>query len=136
MVKKTLLCLVLLLAVASSAQAGSGPDIQEGQWQITMEMEIPGMPMKMPPATYTQCIKKDDLIPQDEKQNQECVQKNVTVKGNTVSWTVECDVPGGQMTGKGKITYHKDKMEGQMTTQGQGMKMVSHFKGHRLGECK
>ena len=135
MAKKVLLGLVLLLSLVTVAQAGSGPDVHEGRYQITMDMEIPGMPMKMPPTTFTQCIKKQNLVPEDAQQSQECKQKDVTIKGNTVSWTVECDTPNGKMVGKGSITYNNDKMQGQMTTEGQGMKMISHFKGHRIGDC-
>ena len=136
MSKKKYLCiLLLLLFFVSVAYGESTPDIQEGQWQITMEMEIPTMPMKMPPTTYNQCITKKDVIPQGTNQNGACKQNDVTIKGNTVTWVVICDSTGGQMTGKGSITYHKNKMEGTMTTEGQGVKMISHFKGHRLGDC-
>jgi len=136
MMKKTFLTIILMIIVASFAHGGSGPDMQEGLWEITVDLEMPGMPMKMPPNTYTQCIRKDEAIPRNDQPNQECVQKDVSVKGNTVSWTVECTSPGGNMTGQGVITYHKDKMDGRMTMQGQGMNMITHFKGKRIGECK
>ena len=47
-----------------------------------------------------------------------------------------CTNPGGQMTGKGRVTYNNDKMDGSMTMEGQGMKMTSNFKGHRIGACQ
>jgi hypothetical protein len=134
--KKSVVSIMLWLAIVSFAQAGSGPDLNEGMWEITVDLEVPGMPMKMPSSTYTQCLKKDQAIPNDEKPGQECVTKDVTTKGNTVAWTVTCTNPGGQMSGKGMATYHKDKMDGSMTMEGQGMKMVSHFKGHRVGACQ
>ena len=136
MVKKLMASVILWLAVVSFAHASSGPDLKEGLWEITMSFEYPGMPMKMPPNTSTQCIKKDQAIPNNEQSGQECVSKDVTVNGNTVTWTMVCNNPGGQMTGKGRVTYHKDKMDGSMTMEGQGMNMVSHFKGHRIGACQ
>jgi hypothetical protein len=115
MLKKTFLMVVLLLTAVAFAYAGSGPDIHEGLWEITVDFEMPGMPIKMPPSTYTQCIKKNEAIPHNDQPGQQCVQKNVKVKGGTVSWTMECTNQGGKMVGKGVITYHKEEMDGQMT---------------------
>lgn len=136
MVKRVLMSLLVSISLVSLAYAGSGLELNEGQWEITMSVEIQGMPMKMPPSTFTQCIKRDQAIPKDEKPNQQCKTKDVVTKGNTVSWTMVCTNPGGQMTGKGTVTYNQDKMNGQMTMEGQGMKMLSHFKGHRIGACQ
>jgi hypothetical protein len=136
MAKKSLAVMIVWLASIVCAHAGSSPDLHEGLWEITANVEMPGMPMKMPPTTFTQCLKKDRALPMDQQPGQECKTKDITYKGNTVSWTVECTTAGGQMTGKGKVTYHNDKMEGSMSMQSQGMTMTSHYKGHRVGACK
>lgn len=136
MAKKSLAVMIVWLASIVCAHAGSGPDLHEGLWEITVDVEMPGMPMKMPPNTFTQCIKKDRALPMDQQPGQECETKDIISKGNTVSWTMKCTTPGGQMTGKGKVTYHNDKMEGSMSMQSQGMSMTSHYKGHRVGACK
>ena len=136
MIRKIILSAIMLLAVVSIAYGETGPDIQEGLWEITVDIEIAGMPMKMPASTYTQCIRKDNAVPRSAQPDGACTPKDVHVKGNTVSWTVSCDNPGGKMTGKGIIIYHKDKMDGHMNMEGQGMNMTTHFKGHRIGSCK
>ena len=138
MAKKALAIVIVWLASMVCAHADSGPHMQEGLWEITTELEMPGMPMKMPPSTFTQCMRKDHAVPSNAKPGQQCKTKNVSAQGNTVRWTMECTHPGGQMTSKGAITYHRDKMEGSatMTMEGQGMTMTSHFKGHRVGECQ
>jgi hypothetical protein len=135
MAKKALAIVIVWLASMVCAHADSGPHMQEGLWEITTELEMPGMPMKMPPTTFTQCIKKDQMVPMDEKPDQKCKIKDVSTKGNTTRWTVECSEAGGQMTGKGMVTYHGDKMEGNMSMQTQGMTMTSRYKGRRVGAC-
>ena len=50
---------VILFVTLSAMAQGPGPR-RDGNWQVTMEMEMPGMPQKMPPVTLTQCITKAD----------------------------------------------------------------------------
>jgi hypothetical protein len=134
--KSALWIIVVLMALFSPAIAGASPEIHEGQWEITVDIEMPGMPMQMPSNTFTQCVKKDDPIPHRKDPTQSCQAKDVQKKGNTYTWTMECSNPGGKMTGKGMITYEKDKMNGSMTMEGQGMKMISRYKGKRIGQCQ
>lgn len=128
---------IVILAAAVSVQAG--PDMQEGLWQITTTFEMPGMPMKMPPMTHTQCITQDDLVPQARQQpGQECRVSNYKVVGNTVSYDVVCKAEGNEMEGHGEATYSGDSMSGsmQMTMTGQQqMQMTYHYTGKRTGPC-
>lgn len=133
---KWIVLLCFLGLVVSAAHAGSGVNVNEGKWQITVETEVIGMPMKMPASTYDQCIKKDEPIPRQEQPGQECKTSDFKTSGNTVSWTMTCKTPGGDMVGKGKVTYAGDTMDGNMEMETQGMKMKSHFSGKRVGECK
>ena len=112
MMKSALWIMVVLMALFSPAIAGAGPKIHEGQWEITVDIEMPGMPMQMPSNTFTQCVKKDDPIPHTKDPNQSCKTKDVQKKGNTYTWTMECTNPGGKMTGKGMITYEKTVFRG------------------------
>ena len=138
MLKKMVLVTFMLLATCSLISAGTGPNIREGEWKITVNFDMPGMPMKMPPNTYTQCIKKDQPVPKSEKPNQQCDVKDIKTQGDTVTWTVTCMNRGGKMTGKGIVTYKGDKMEGTMTmtTEGQGADFTSQYRGVRIGDCK
>ena len=138
MFKKMVPITLMLLASYSLVSAGTGPNVKEGEWKITVNFDVPGMPMKMPPNTYTQCIKKDQPIPKNEKPNQVCETKDIKTRGDTVTWTVTCNNRGGAMTGKGVVTYKGDKMEGTMTmtTEGEGANFTSHYQGVRIGDCK
>ena len=136
MLKKIFIISAILLFGASAVFAGSDINMNEGLWEITSEVKMPGM--SMPPSTHTQCITKDDLVPQKTQPGQECEVTNVQHKGNTVTWKMECSGQGGAMTGTGRITYNGDSFVGQikMTIPGQSMKITTHMKGRRIGDCR
>ena len=136
MTRIIVLSVAWLVFFTTAVHAGSGPEFREGNWEITVEIEMPGMNMKMPATTYTQCMKKERPVPQNDQPNQQCDIKDVKTMGNTVSWTMVCANPGGTMTGKGKISYDKERMSGTMTMEGQGMQMISTYSGRRTGPCK
>ena len=136
MLKHTIRCVLLVMVLALLACGSSGPDFEEGEWEITVEFDIPGMPVNMPPNSYTQCLKKDNPVPRSEKPNQTCSSSEVKTKGNTVTWTATCTNRAGEMSGTGEITYQKNTMSGTMTMEVQKSAMVSKFKGRRIGECK
>jgi len=81
---------IVLFVFTSTCFADPVPDIREGQWEITTKMEIPGMPMDMPPVKNTQCLTKKDLVPGNFQPGQECTFPETKVTGNTVTWTLEC----------------------------------------------
>jgi hypothetical protein len=133
---KYVICTVLAgLFMAAAAGAGSEPDFKDGQWEITVKTEMVGMPMQMPPLTYTQCMTKSDPVPQSSQPDQQCRVVDMKTQGNTVSWAIKCDDSGSPITGEGKITYEKDRMNGSMKMTAEGMEMVSHFKGRYIGAC-
>jgi len=122
--------------VLLSLPAHAGPDISEGQWEITVKMEIPGMPMAMPAVTNMQCLTTKDHVPWKTQQSDACKLSDSKTKGNTVYWTVKC---GGQnaSTTTGEITYSGDTFEGVMNIETAGApQMTSHIKGKRVGPCK
>ena len=136
MAKKSFLSVVLVIFLFSAAFAGSGPEFREGEWEITVAVEIPGMSMKMPPTTFTQCMRKDTPVPQNDQPGQKCEMTNQKTEGNTVRWTIVCENQGGKMTGTGEVTYEKETMSGTMTMEGQGMRMNSTFSGRWIGPCQ
>lgn len=133
--------LIGILLITSLSIAG--PNMQPGQWEITTTIEMPGMPMKMPPMTTTQCLTKDNLVPKQPSRpgvNQPCEITNSGVNGDTVSWNMRC-ADEGKTEGHGEITYHGDTFEGVIKMisgiSGKGrMQMTLHMKGKRIGECK
>lgn len=132
---------LVFMMMAAPGRAGAEPNMQDGQWEITSTMNMPGMPAPMPPVKQTQCITKKDMVPQTQQKNQECTVTDTKINGNTVSWSVKCSAEGNDMTGNGNITYKGDTFDGtfiiNMKVPGQGsMQMTQNMKGRRLGPCK
>jgi len=133
------LILAALFCLLFSATATADYDINEGLWEITVKVEIEGMPMTMAPITNTQCITKDMLVPKSDQYGQECEIVNQRTKGNTLIYDIECSSPGGSMKGHGEATYTGDTMTGtmeaNMPSQGD-IKMITKMSGKRIGPCK
>ena len=141
--KRLLLSLVVLFTFLWTSFAIAAPDMKEGLWEVTVtsKMEMPGMTMPMPPVKHTQCLTKNDFVPQKTEKGEQCEKVNVTINGNTVSWTVKCVEKEGTTKGSGKITYKGNTYEGVMNmtfpNQGGGEgKMSSSMTGKWIGNCK
>lgn len=137
MFKKLFATFIILMAAISITCADSGPNMKEGLWEITTKMQMQGM--NMPPVKHTQCITKNDLVPQGSGQpGQECQITDVKVNGNTVKWTMKCTGQGGNVKGTGEITYSGDTFKGTMTISipQANMEMTNHLSGKRIGNCK
>jgi len=139
MVKDLCIALIILATAASVSFAGSELNMQEGKWEITTKMEIPSMPMDMPPMKHTQCLMKKDIVPQSSQAGQECTISQTKVTGNTVTWAMQCSGgPGGDTKGNGTITYSGSSMKGtiKITDTQSNREMTSHLTGRRIGDCK
>ncbi len=130
--------LIVILAgflfLASPLEA-AGPDFEPGKWEITSKIDMPGMPQNT--FTQTQCLSSDDYVPKggNSQGAQDCRIEDVQTSGNTVTWTMRC-TGQGQMTGKGKISYHGDTFEGTVEMTFPGGKMTQQMNGRRLGGCE
>ncbi|MFH1807734.1 MAG: DUF3617 family protein [Pseudomonadota bacterium] len=116
-------------------------NMKPGKWETTIEVEMPGMPMKMPPIKAVSCATEKDLVPSTAQKDQDCKVLKQKITNSTVEWTVSCKDPkGGVATGEGKVTYSGDSYQGQMVmTIGGGaqgtMKMLYKMQGKHLGAC-
>jgi hypothetical protein len=127
--------LVLALAVPSFAAEGNSP-MKPGKWQITIQMDIPNMPMKMPPMTVTQCVTKEQAEnpqPPKSKRDEDCKASDYKLDGNTVTWSVDC--PKQKMTGDGKITFSGDTYDGITNLKKGDTVITTKYSGKYLGAC-
>jgi hypothetical protein len=136
-----------VLLTLSTMVLAQGPR-RDGRWEVTMQMEMPGMPAAMPPFTVEQCVTKEQAndpqrsVPQQPQRGggqSDCKTEDYKATGSKVSWTMRCTTPQ-PMTGTGEMTYTKDAYTGQMTMNmergGQPMKMTMKMTGKRLGDCE
>ena len=116
----------------------AGEPRRDGNWQITMQSEIPGMPFKIPATTVTVCVtpeeaaKEENTVPKASN-DKDCKVGDYKIEGNKVSWTIEC--PKSKTTGSGEITYSTDAYEGLMEMNVDGQEMSTKLKAKRLGDC-
>lgn len=108
-------------------------NMKEGLWEITMTMEMPGMPMKMPPRTWTQCLTKKNCVPQEDK---DCKVIKSELKGDVFTWEIECKTREGTTTGQGRTVYKGDTFEGVVKVKQGGMEITQNLKGKWIGKCK
>ena len=125
---------VLALAMAPAALAQGADDLYE----VTVRMEMVGMPMQMPAMTQRSCVKKGasdaDTVPHQDN----CNVTNARRDGNKVTFSMVC-TGRDAMTGNGEMTYAGDgyagtiRFKGKM--EGQDMEMTQAITGRRVGAC-
>ena len=137
--------LAAAVLISTPAQAAS-PNIKEGLWEITMKMDMPGMPAGMKPQVVQQCITKKDIDDPrktapggKDPANSRCEVSDYKMQGNTASWNMACKGEN-PMTGSGSMTYSGTSYSGTnkmtMTRGGKPQTMTMHYSGKHLGDCK
>jgi len=135
MSKKVCIVLFVISIFLFSCTAQKGPNMKEGMWEVTVRMEVPGMPVQMSPQAYTQCLTQKEAVPQQEEPDQGCKIAKQDIQGDTVSWVVECKTNEGTAVSDGRITYKGDTFEGVIhMTQG-NMKATQKLSGRWIGTC-
>ena len=131
----------LAAAVLAPHAYGAAPNMREGEWEITMKMEVPGMPMAMPPQLMQQCVTKKDLadqhkpVPGAQARDSRCKTTDHKMQGNTATWKMACE---DGTTGSGTATYSNTSYTSTITMMqgGQPPAMTMHQSGRHLGSCK
>ena len=124
---------VLLMPVVSLAAEA----MRDGLWQMTTEMEMPGMPMKMPPTVMKHCYTKSDVADQKKiiSSDKNCAVTDLKTSGNKVSWKMKCTGENAA-TMTGETVFGSDSYTSVMKMKSQGQDMTMKIKGKRLGNCK
>jgi hypothetical protein len=132
--------LVAAFAVLASNAEAQNP-MRPGRWEVTMQMQMPTMPMQMPAIKSTQCVTQaqidspDKGLPSGPQSNPNaCKVSDYKVSGNTVTWKMACS--GAQpMSGTGEMRFGDDAYEGTMRMTMEQQEMTMKMSGKRLGDC-
>jgi hypothetical protein len=116
--------------------------IRAGQWEITTQMDMANMPIKMREMKMTQCVTSEQLkdptsaLPTGSNaNNQSCRTTDYKVDGNKVTWKMVCTGFAQETTGTGELVSSGDSYVGTMNmTTAQGA-MTMKYTGKRLGDC-
>ncbi|PVV09913.1 MAG: hypothetical protein B6D74_17765 [gamma proteobacterium symbiont of Ctena orbiculata] len=127
---------LLLVALVSAVAKASDINMNPGLWQWTAVLDLPGMPLPLPPTSYTTCISRADFIPKDSQLGRACETIDLKTEGDKVSWNISCSQAAGVTHSKGSITYYGDSAEGTILLDVDGMQLSSTTKGKRLGPCR
>jgi hypothetical protein len=127
-----LLCILFVPAVASAANS-----IRDGLWEISSQVEMPGMPMKIPPTVMKHCYSKDDVKDQKKviAREKNCSVTDLKTSGNKVNWTMKCTGKNAA-TMTGETVFGSDSYTSVMHMKAEGHNMTTKVKGKRLGDCR
>ena len=86
-------------------------------WDVTIKMEMPGMPMAIPPRTSRVCVTKganeETFVPQQG----ECKTVESKRTGNKYTYKTVCDGKN-KMTSTGEMTFGEGSYDGRMQMTG------------------
>ena len=129
-----------LFAVTLLAQA----EMKPGLWEVTTQMEMPGVPVKIPATKATSCVTPEQAknpggtVPNAGGRGRggkdDCKATDQRIDGNKVTWKMAC-TGAMPMTGDGEMVFSGDSYAGKMnmtTAQGQ---MAMQLTGKRIGDC-
>ena len=131
--KRTLVASALV-SLAQIVHAQGAGDLYE----VTVKMEMAGMPMQMPAITQRNCVKKGgndaDLVPHQEN----CKVTDVKRTGNRMTFALAC-TGRDAMKGTGDFTFAGDGYSGQIRLMGkmenEDVQMTQAITGRRIGAC-
>jgi len=125
---------VCLLPVAQFASAQGSDD----QYDVTVKMEMAGMPIAMPPMSHRLCVKKGAKDEEFVPRQGDCRVTDTTRSASRLTFKMAC-AGRNPMTGTGDFTFAADGYNGQIRMkgkmEGQDVDMTQTIAARRVGGC-
>ena len=114
--------------------------VKPGKWEFvsTTNMAMMGAPRS---HTNTQCLNESGVSPKTLMKDmaQGCQLLDSNTSKSSMSWKVQCQQEGGEMTGEGQVSSTGDTLQGgmnmKMSFNGQAMDMSVEWTGKHVGAC-
>ena len=129
--KKLIACTALLLPIAALA-AG----MQPGNYEFTTRMEMPGMPVAMPPMTAQHCLKAEDIAKNEQyrtDRSEDCELKNLKQSGGRTTFDLACK---DGTTARAEYNVTDTGMTGKTVMTREGQTITMNIAAKRVGDCK
>ena len=127
--------LSVFLTLAAPAMAATGE-----WWEVTVKVEMPGMPAGMAGMmggqTSKVCMLKGQEKEPDKSENKDCTMSDMKSSGNTTSFKMKC-TGKDPMTGDAVLTHTPNSFSQKMNMQSKDGNMTMVSNGKRIGgACK
>lgn len=139
-----IVCATAVFTLAGVAY--SAPPMKEGQWEMTIQSKMEGMPMQPPPMTFNHCYTAKDvadsrsMVQKQMSGDGQCKMLDYKESGNTVNFSMKCQTKQGESLTSGTSTYKGDSYTGNMKMrfkmEGREMEMTQVHQGKRTGACQ
>lgn len=130
--------IVLSVLVLINCSAVSALTIKPGKWEFRSTSSLPGAP---PEQVNEQCLSDKEVKPSTLMQDMSdgCELIDPKSDRDSMSWSITCSAPTGQMSGVGNVRRDGDKLLGgmqmKMAFNGQEMNMNVKWVGTYIGPC-
>jgi hypothetical protein len=128
---------LLAVGLGVSMLAFAGDRMKPGMWEYSMKMEMPGMPMVMPPQGYQHCLSQKDVDEHKQFQSdrqKDCEISNLKQTAGSASFDMACK---DGTTGHADYTFGGETMTGKTAMKMKnGQQMNMNMSAKRTGDCK
>jgi hypothetical protein len=136
--RRCAICAALLLPALGHAQTA----LQEGLWEVAVQMDVGGAPTSDAPLVTRQCITQQtaqDLINQLAGTAGGCQIANLEQNGNEASWVMSC-TGSVKVDGTGRLMLTSTGFQGMMdawvTISDRRVPVHQTFSAQRVGDCQ
>ncbi len=129
---------VAMLVLASTATVWAQINLRPGNYEVTGEMSLGGIPMK--PQKDFDCVTAEHVkdlsaFMQRDESTKGCKVSDVKTTGTRMIFNTTCEEDGTRYTSTSEMTFGGDSYAGTMKMDSGGRVTLIKMSGKRVGEC-
>lgn len=131
---------IVSLMVLFPLLSQAAPVLEEGKWKFDISYDFIGIPQHFPEYSKTQCITRQDPLPEISRPGHECTRQLQGRFSRTYTWFENCSTDWEMVQGMGRIHYWGEEAHGDVHLQvlnpfNPPQPMIFRIRGKRLGDC-